>query len=224
MIVQFVVWIGAELAQLKCLAEFLPQTVGDNTDENLLHIGRLENLVDGPGGNAHRHGLRRFAGDDLLRHVLANQIDRCFEQGAADALPSPGLMSLLQCGQNADHAKHPTRHVDHRRTRPQRSTRWTCHIGETAHHLRHLIERHAIFVGSAEETFLRAIDQARVFPLQRFIRESEFVQGAAAKILDQHVAARRKSSRQCQAARMLEIQTDALLGPVKHREIAGAGT
>ena len=220
--VGLVLRVGAKLGESEGRAELLPEPVGDHADEDLLAVTGLEHVVDGPGRDAHGHGLRGLAGDGHLRHVLADQVHHGLKQRAGDLLALAGPVTLLQRGEDGDHAEHSAGDVDHRSAGAQRPPRRARHVGQAAHHLHHLVERGAILVGTTEEALLRAVDQPRVQRREVVVAEAELLHRPLAEVLDHHVGARRQAPRQLEPARVLEVQAEALLVAVVHGEVAGA--
>ena len=169
------------------------------------------------------HRLRRLTGHRHLRHVLADQEGGGLEQRAFDLAAEAGAVAAFERREDADHAEHAAGDVDHRGARAQRPARRPGHIGEAAHHLRHLVERGAMLVGAGEEALGGAVDQPGIGVLERCVAEPEPVERARAEILDHDVGARRTAARAAASPSVaLEIEADAALVAVEHREIASA--
>ena len=144
--------VGGQFPQAKVLAERDPLRVAHDANEQHLVVGRFEDVVDRPGRNALWHRRRRFPGDGLLRHVLANKERGGFVQRAFDVLAVAGAVAGLDGRENAYDAEHAAGHIDHGRPGAQRPPRRTGHVGKTAHHLGHFIQRRALLVGPGEKT------------------------------------------------------------------------
>ena len=155
------------------LAEFpakdFPLSVGHDADEKAIAVAGLEDVVDAPGGALDRHRRRRLAGELVLRHVLGDEIGGALEKGARDALALSGRLALAQRGEDADRRESAAHDVDHRGAGAQRPVGQPGHVGEAAHHLRHLVERKAMLVRAFEEALERAVDQLRVFFPENFV-------------------------------------------------------
>ena len=72
----------------------------------------------------------------------------------------------MQSGKNRNHAKHPARDVDDRRAGAKRSVGEARHVSQAAHHLSDLVQGHPVLIGAREESFERAVNEARVFRRQ----------------------------------------------------------
>ena len=125
--------------------------------------------------------------------------------------------------QDADHPEHAPGDVDHRGARAQRPTGRSGHIGQAPHHLGDLVQRRAVLIGTGEKPLGRTGDQARIARLEAVRAEPEALQGSRPIVLDHHVGGIDQPPRQDQAVGGLQIETDAALVAVEHREEAGAG-
>ena len=160
----------------------------------------------------------------MLRHVLPNKKRGGFKERRGDVRAAPGLFSLAQGSQDADDAEHAAGDVDDRRPGTHRTLRQAGHVGEPAHHLRHFVERGAVFIRAAQKTFEAAIDETLVARFERFKAEPELVERARAKVLDQHIGAVDQAQRKRLARLGLDIKADAALVAVVHGEVARART
>ena len=103
-----------QLAQVEVGAELPPLRIAHHGDEELLAVRAVEQVVDAPGGAAHRHRFRRRALGDVLSHVLADQEGGGFEQRAGDVLAAPGRPPRIQRRKDGDDAEHAAGDVHHR--------------------------------------------------------------------------------------------------------------
>ena len=98
------------------------------------------------------------------------------------------------------------------------------HVGEAAHHLHHFVERGAVVVRAGQEALVADVDEARV-ELRRAPRSRgrtcSIVPGLKFSLTTSALATRLQ--RDLDAFGRLQVERDALLVAVEHREEAGAG-
>jgi hypothetical protein len=116
--------------------------------------------------------------------VLGHQQHVVLEQRALHRLAAAGaagrLVALVQRGQHADGAEHAAHDVVDAGAGAQRPALGPGHVGQAAHHLHHLVQRGAVFVGAGQEALVRHVDQPRVQPLQRVGAQAQAVHRAGA--------------------------------------------
>ena len=161
-LVGFVVGIVEEIGTLELPAEPLPVLVTRDADEDLVALGGLEWLVDGPCPLANRHWRHRAARDRLARDVLSHQERGGFEQRRFYLLAAAGAFALAQGGEDADRGKGPAHDVDDRSARPQGAPGGAGHVGEPPHELRHLVQRRAVLIGAAQKPLQGAEDNTGI--------------------------------------------------------------
>ena len=153
---------------------------------NTCPVGRVEDVVDRPG----RRALGCIGAASLP--VTAN-CAMCWATSSTlfsnrpdcTCRPRPVAWRSCSAARIADRAEHAAHDVVDRTAGAQRPARQAGHVGEPAHHLHHLVERHAVLVGAGQEALAGAIDQARVERVHRFPTQAELVHRAGAEVLDQ---------------------------------------
>jgi len=163
------------------VAERRPLRVGDDGEGHLLAVGGLEDVVDAPRRQAHRHRRQRPSRDTQRRHVLRDQEGAVLEQRRAYQLAAAGLVPLQQRGEDADRREHAAHDVVDGASGAQGSPRRASHVGKTVHHLDDLVARHAILIGAVEEALVRSVDEPRVALAQLRPAETELLHRAGAR-------------------------------------------
>ena len=214
--------IVTQLLQAKGVAELAPCSVADHGQKDLLAALDLEHVVDRPGRNACGHGCCRLAGHRVLHHVLGDQKHIVLEQSALHFLALAGLLALGQ----GRHGSHGTEHAAHdvvdTGARAQRVAGPARHIGQAAHHLHHLVEGRAVFVGAGQKALVTHIDEAWELLLETFIVQAQLLHGAGLEVLGHHIGRGDQLERGLLAFGGLQIQRQAFLVAVEQREKARA--
>ena len=210
-----------QIAAAKLFAKALPLPVAGQADENLLAVGGRERLVNRPGAFTRRHWRQRPSGDNFAGHMLHHQKRGRFEQSGFDHLPASGALALTQRRLDADHREHAAHDVDYRRSGTQRLARRSGHIGEPGHELHHFIERGAVLVRAAEETFQRAIDQPRILLRKIVVAAAKPLHGTGREIFENDVGLFRQPIDQCPSFVVLQIDREAALVAVECGEETG---
>ena len=215
--------VGFEVVESQRLAKRRPLRIAHGGQKNLLTVFHSEHVVHRPGRDARRHGRGRLAGDGVLQHVLAHQKHVVLEQRALHLLPLARDAALDQRAQGADGAEHAAHDVVDAAAGTQRVTGAPGHVGQAAHHLHHFIECGAVLIGSRQKALVADIDQARIDLGQRSVVESVFAHGAGLEVLGHHVGAGSQLARHFGAGRVVQINRNAFLVAVEHREKTGTG-
>jgi hypothetical protein len=155
--------------------------------------------------------------------VLADEEDVVLEQRALHLHALAADAALHQRRQRADRAEHAAHDVVDAAAGAQGVAGPPGHVGEASHHLHHLVQCGAVFVGPGQETLVADVDQPLVQCRQRRVVQAEPGQRAGLEVLHHHVGAERQLARQRGAVGVLQVDADALLVAVEHREEAGAG-
>jgi hypothetical protein len=161
---------------------------GDDADEEPPTVLGVEDVVDRPGVDALRHRRCGDTGQLVLHHVLGDGEEAVLEEPDADLPALAGRGALEEGGEDADDAERAAHDIGHRRADTQRPLARAGHIGKSAHHLHHLVERRAMLVGTGEEALMRGDDQPRKLALQRHRVETDLGDGVVAEILDEGVS------------------------------------
>jgi hypothetical protein len=85
------------------------------------------------------------------RNTLFSNSALCTSPAAAGAW----VVTLAQRRQHADGAEHAAHDVVDAGAGAQRPALGAGHVGQAAHHLHHLVERGALFVGAGQEALVR---------------------------------------------------------------------
>ena len=185
------------------------------------------------GGERAIHRALRQVMAGLHRQLLAaaHQIalggkvvhgDHAVVQGDVDVLSAATAHAAKQRGANCRHAVHAGVHVG------------DGHAKQRRRFARHANQRHGAALGFGDQAEPRprrvrpgvpisrdrAINEFGVAPGKLFIAQAQFVQGAGAVVLDEHVGAVGELVHHLQAARVTQVDAQALLAHVLLQEVA----
>ena len=184
-------------------------------------VGGLERLIGRIERVRRTHGFRRHAGRKRDRRLPIGLHQGCLEQRGFHPLSLAGFQAVgiggenAQCGEDAGGDVGQRRAAFHRRPVGP----FTGEAHDPAHGLGHQIEAAAMLVGAgASKTRQRAVDQRGMVPGDVGVTEAELVHDAGAEILHQHVRRSDQAPQYPGAARLLEVERDALLVAVHHQE------
>ena len=212
--------IVAQLGQAEGIAELAPCAIADHGQKDLLAALNFEHVVDGPGRNARGHRGCGLAGHCVLHHVLGDQKHIVLEQCALHFLALARFLALRQ----GCHGTHGTEHAAHdvvdTGARAQRVAGASCHIGQAAHHLHHLVQGRAVLVGAGQKPFVAHVDEAWKLLLETFIVQTELGHGARLEVLGHYIGRGDQPQRRFLALGGLQIQRQAFLVAVEQREKA----
>src|SRR3546814_7648659 len=119
-----------KLIQPQQSADNIPLPFSYSPNENLLAMDIGENIVNGPGKLALRHGRRVHALELKLHHMLRHQQQTVFEQAYAHLAPRTSFLALYECSQYRKRRKQPTHNVIGRRAHTQRPSGGPRHVSQ----------------------------------------------------------------------------------------------
>ncbi len=221
-VVAGVAWVGLEIIKPKHAAKGVPLRVAHGGQKHLLAVFDSEHVINAPGRNAIRHGLGRDACHGVLHHVLADQKHIVLKQRGLHLLAAPADGALHDGAQDGDGAKHAAHDVVDAGARAQRVAGAPGHVGQPAHHLHHFVQGRAVLVRAGQEALEAGVDQARVAWAQSRVVQAVLGQRAGLEVFKNHVGAGAQALRDPGALGVVQIDLDALLVAIEHREKARA--
>ncbi|MNQ87578.1 hypothetical protein D3C85_1028070 [compost metagenome] len=196
-------------------------TVAGNPHENLFAAQDVKRLVHRPCRYAFRHGGNRRLGLGRIAKVLAHQHDRRLEQSGGHLLALARLFSFAQRQQHRDQGEHAARDIDHGGPGPQWPAGGAGHVGQSRHHLDHLVQRLAFPVGAIQKALQAGVDEPRIGPAERLVAQVQALHRIGREILHQHVRRLDQLQQDRASALVLQVNGNAALVAVEIAEVAG---
>ena len=221
-VVGFQARVRPQIGQSKHFAERSPVFITGDPDKDLPAAGADENAVDTPGAHPGRHRWDRAVGQRGVGHMMAHHEGGVFEQPALHELPFARRISLAQSQKHRHRAIRRAHDVDHGRARAQRLANRAGHVGQPAHHLHDFVERHAILVRTAQESFERAVDQTRVHGCKGSVSQPQAIHRPRREILNQGIRGSNQPIDDLPTFLGLEIDHHALLVAIEKGVVARA--
>ena len=143
-----VIWVAHHMRLVKSVTKDFPLGITDHTNKNLAVISSIKNIINRPRPKPVWHRQWGLIGDRKLRHVLSNGMNRGLEQGGRNFLATSCFFTFAQCRLNTNDPIHAAHNIYHTGTSAQRSTRWACHVSQSAHHLYNFVQCFSVLIGA----------------------------------------------------------------------------
>ena len=154
--------------------------------------------------------------------MLGHQQHVIFKQRALHLLPLASHGALRQRRQRADGAKQTAHDVIDAAARAQWVPWAAGHVGESAHHLHHLVQRGAVRVRAGQKPFQADVHQPLVQRRQTGVVQPQRGHGAGFEVFNHHIGAGQQFERRFPARWGVEVQRQAFFVAVEQREKPGA--